>query len=60
MKKIIYLLMTALAALAMSCQKSGSESGKEPSMKGVFYADIPGDKALVEIAPGASRVPLAS
>lgn len=56
MKKIFYLLMTALAAMAISCQKNGSETGiAEPSMEGVFYADIPGDKALVEIAPGASK-----
>ena len=56
MKKIFYLLMTALAAMAISCQKNGSETGTtEPSMEGVFYADIPGDKALVEIAPGASK-----
>ena len=55
-KTISYMLMTALAALALSCQKNGGESGKiEPTMKGVFYADIPGDKALVEIAPGASK-----
>ena len=57
MKKINYLLtMLALAAAAISCHKGGTETGKvEPSMKGVFYADIPGDKALVEIAPGASK-----
>ena len=56
MKKIFYLLMTALAAMAISCQKNGSETGTtEPSMEGVYYADIPGDKALVEIAPGASK-----
>lgn len=48
--------MAALAALALSCQENtgGSETG-EPTMKGVFYADIPDDKTPVEIAPGASR-----
>ena len=58
MKKTVkYLLMTALAVLAVSCQKNGSEAGGkvEPGMKGVCYADIPGDKAMVEIAPGASK-----
>jgi len=60
MKKIVsYMLMTALAAFAMSCQGlNESEQGSgstEPSMKGVFYADIPGEKAVVEIAPGASK-----
>ena len=55
-KTISYMLMTALAVLALSCQKKGSETGKaEPTMKGVFYADIPGEKAVVEIAPGASK-----
>lgn len=55
-KTISYMLMTALAVLALSCQKNGKETGKtEPTMKGVFYADIPGEKAVVEIAPGASK-----
>lgn len=56
MKKIFYLLIAALAVLTISCQKNASETGKvEPGMKGVFYADIPGEKSLVEIAPGASK-----
>ncbi len=60
MKKIVsYMLMMAIAAFAMSCEGlNEGEQGKgntEPSMKGVFYADIPGTKDLVEIAPGASK-----
>ena len=49
--------MSALAVLAMSCQKGGSQSGQpvEPTMKGIFYADVPGEKTPVEIAPGASK-----
>ena len=51
--------MMAIAAFAMSCEGlNEGEQGKgntEPSMKGVFYADIPGTKDLVEIAPGASK-----
>ena len=50
-----YIVITALAVLALSCQKNNGTTGTEPTMKGVFYADIPGDKALVEIAPGASK-----
>ena len=52
MKKIFYLLLT-LPILAVSCDRE-----KEPvpgTMKGVFYADIPGEKTLVELAPDASR-----
>ncbi|MCR5520167.1 MAG: DUF1735 domain-containing protein, partial [Bacteroidales bacterium] len=60
MKKIFnYMLMTALAALTISCQGLKSEEGEtgkaEPGVQGVFYADIPGDKEIVEIAPGANR-----
>jgi hypothetical protein len=54
MKKIFsYTLIMALAVLA-SCQKKGPAEG-EVTMPGVFYADIPGEKAVVEIAPGASK-----
>lgn len=54
MKKILsYTLLMALALLA-SCQKKGPAEG-EVTMPGVFYADIPGEKAVVEIAPGASK-----
>ena len=54
MKKIIsYTLIMALAVLA-SCNKKGPEPG-EVTMPGVFYADIPGEKTVVEIAPGASK-----
>ena len=52
MKKILFLIL-ALPVLAVSC-----ENRKEPvpgTMKGVFYADIPGEKELVELAPDASR-----
>ncbi len=52
MKKIFYLILT-LPILAVSCDKE-----KEPvvgTMKGVFYADIPGEKTLVELAPDASK-----
>ena len=52
MKKIFYLILT-LPLLAVSCDKE-----KEPvvgTMKGVFYADIPGEKTLVELAPDASK-----
>jgi len=58
MKKTVkYILMTVLAAMAVSCQGLNKEEAgnTEPTMKGVFYADIPGDKARVEIAPGASK-----
>ena len=52
MKKIFYLLLT-LPILAVSCDRE-----KEPvpgTMKGIFYADIPGEKTLVELAPDASK-----
>lgn len=52
MKKILFLIL-ALPVLAVSC-----ENRKEPvpgTMKGVFYADIPGEKELIELAPDASR-----
>ena len=52
MKKIFYLILT-LPILAVSCDKE-----KEPvagTMKGVFYADIPGEKTPVELAPDASK-----
>ena len=52
MKKILFLIL-ALPILAVSCEKQ-----QEPvpgTMKGVFYADIPGDKVLVELAPDGSK-----
>ena len=52
MKKIFYLLLT-LPILAVSCDRE-----KEPvpgTMKGVFYADIPGEKVLIELAPDGSK-----
>ena len=59
MKKIInYLLIASLAVAALACQDLKKEPGTgkaEPAMKGVFYADIPGEKTPVEIAPGASK-----
>ena len=55
MKKTVnYMLMALLAVSALSCRKSEGVQ-TEPLMTGVFYADIPGEKELVEIAPGASR-----
>ncbi len=54
MKKILsYTLILALAVLAASCKKGPAEG--EVTMPGVFYADIPGEKAVVVIAPGASK-----
>lgn len=59
MKKTFnYMLLTAIAAMALSCQgnmKEDASGETDPSMTGVFYADIPGDKVPVEIAPGASK-----
>ena len=55
MKKILsYLLIPALLFVAASCNICEKE---EPSgtMKGVFYADIPGEKTLVEIVPDGSK-----
>ena len=52
MKKIVFLTL-ALPLLAISCDKQ-----KEPvpgTMKGIFYADIPGEKELIELAPDASK-----
>jgi len=49
-----YILLTVLAVAAMSCQKEKKE-GNEPTMTGIFYADIPGDKEPVEIAPSANK-----
>ena len=55
MKKTVkYILLAVLSVAAMSCQKEKKE-GSEPTMTGVFYADIPGDKEPVEIAPGANK-----
>lgn len=55
MKKILsYTLIMAVAILAASCQKKGQEEGVV-TMPGVFYADIPGEKEVVEIFPGASK-----
>ena len=52
MKKIFYLLISILPVLAVSCQEKEVVPG---SMKGVFYADIPGDKLPVELAPDGSK-----
>ena len=53
MKKIFYLLISVLPVLAVSCKK---EKEVVPgTLKGIFYADIPGEKAPVEIAPEASK-----
>ena len=52
MKKIFYLLISTLPFLAVSCQETEPVPG---TMKGVFYADIPGEKSLVELAPEGSR-----
>ena len=52
MKKIFYLLISTLPFLAVSCQETEPVPG---TMKGVFYADIPGEKSLVELAPEGSK-----
>lgn len=52
MKKIFYLLISILPVLAVSCKEKEAVPG---TMKGVFYANIPGEKAPVEIAPDASK-----
>ena len=52
MKKIFYLLISTLPILAVSCQETEPAPG---TMKGVFYADIPGEKSLVELAPEGSK-----
>lgn len=52
MKKICYLLISILPVLAVSCQEKEVVPG---TMKGVFYADIPGDKLPVELAPDGSK-----
>ena len=52
MKKI-FILILALPILAVSCDK-GNEV-VPGTMKGVFYADIPGEKQVVEIVPEGSR-----
>ena len=56
MKKIIsYLLSFSLFLLAVSCSGICEKEQPGGTMKGVFYADIPGEKTVVEIAPGASK-----
>ena len=52
MKKIFYLLISVLPVLAVSCKEKEVVPG---TMKGVFYADIPGDKVPVEISPDGSK-----
>ena len=52
MKKI-FILILALPILAVSC-KNGDDV-VPGTMKGIFYADIPGDKEMVEIVPNGSR-----
>ena len=56
MKKILsYLLLPALFFLAVSCSGICEKDQSAGKMKGVFYADIPGEKTLVEIVPGGSK-----
>lgn len=52
MKKTIYAALLSAMALA-SCQREEIPAG---SMRGEFYADIPGEKAVVELFPGGSQV----
>ena len=53
MKQILkYIIIGALPFIAVSCKDKEDAPG---TLRGVFYADIPGDKALVEIAPDASK-----
>ncbi len=54
-KTVTYILLTVLAVAAISsCQKE-KKGGDEPTMTGVFYADIPGDKTPVEITPSGNK-----
>lgn len=48
-----YILVLALAALACACEGIKEETGG--LMRGVFYADIPAEKAVVTLPPGASK-----
>ena len=55
MKKILsYLLIPALLLSAVSCEDNLCPKKAEP-LNGVFYADIPGEKTLVEIVPNGSK-----
>ena len=56
MKKISFsLLLPALLLLAVSCSGICDKEQPAGTMKGVFYADIPGEKTLIEIVPGGSK-----
>ena len=56
MKKIIsYLLSFSLFLLAVSCSGICEKEQPGGTMKGVFYADIPGEKTLIEIVPDGSK-----
>lgn len=53
MKKIFrFILPLALSFLACACGEKEPVGGL---LKGVFYADIPGDKAVVTLPPGATK-----
>ena len=53
MKKTInYIFVLALAILACSCGEKEPVGGL---LRGVFYADVPGDKAVVTLPPGSSK-----
>ena len=56
MKKILsYLLFPALLFLAVSCNGICEKEEPAGTMRGVFYADIPGEKTLIEIVPDGSK-----
>ena len=52
-KSLRYILLLALSALACACEIQKEDIGG--LLRGVFYADIPGDKAVVTLPPGASK-----
>lgn len=52
MKKIFYLIL-ALPVLAVSCVKQNEVV--PGTLKGIFYANIPGEKQMVELVPEGSR-----
>ena len=55
MKKILFcLLLPALLLSAVSCEEGLCPKKAEP-LNGVFYADIPGEKTLIEIVPDGSK-----
>lgn len=54
MKKIIFsVLIFASALLAASCQKE--EQPEVSTMRGEYYADVPGEKQVNELFPGGSQ-----